>query len=180
MTYSPLMPYLNIFEKLMKRITLVLIVIALSSTLFAQQSTVDGVFEKYGGAHGYTSIHLSEHMFNLFSQLDNCAEFDMAGFSEMNILVKESEEYSDEFFMEVNNILMNSDFKEVFAYKSPEGQYSAYVLESDGVINELLFFTGGNTNLLLLVKGNNLCLASLTKISALMNLKELKVLEQMN
>lgn len=163
----------------MKKIVLILIPIALASNLFAQQSAVEEVFKKYNDTNGYTSIYLSEHMFNLFSQLDSPAEFDMAGISEMSILVKENQEHSDEFFLEVNSSVQKSKLKEVLSVKTQKEQYSAFVLEVDGIIHELLFFTGGTTNLLLFARGDNINLTSLAKVSAQMNLRELEVLEQL-
>ena len=58
----------------MKKMFLTILMIAAVQFSFSQASPTDKLFERYNGADGFTTVHISQELFGMFAQLDDADE----------------------------------------------------------------------------------------------------------
>ena len=58
----------------MKKLIIISALLITSVSMMAQSKVVDQLFEKYNDKDGYTSVVITKHMFNLFSNVETEAD----------------------------------------------------------------------------------------------------------
>ncbi len=58
----------------MKRLTLILVGLAMSATMMAQQSLINKYFDKYAGNENFTQVTINQKMFSLFANFEGNTE----------------------------------------------------------------------------------------------------------
>jgi len=164
----------------MKR-TIALVVLLLSAgMLFAQKSPVDKLFDRYAGKEGYTSIFISEYMFTLFANLNEAdKEFQdvVKGLSGIQILATDKQNLDVDFHKEVMKELPANDYKELMVIREKDQNLTFLIKDIKGKIVELLLIVGGSDNVLISIRGSDINLQNISKLSKSMNIDALGPLE---
>ncbi len=61
----------------MKRLFFIICFIGFTTAIFAQNKSIDRVFDKYAGQEGFTTVYISKYMFSMFANLDEVEDEDM-------------------------------------------------------------------------------------------------------
>jgi hypothetical protein len=132
-------------------------VLAISAAIVSGQKSVDGLFEKYAGKDGFTTVTISGNLFKLASCLgDNHDENPIpANITEIRILAQDDKNIkTDNFYdMVIKDIIIN-DYEEFMRVKKT-GQDLRMLVRSEGdKFKEFLLIAGGEENALIQIKGN--------------------------
>lgn len=153
-----------------------------ANTVLAQKSPVDNLFEKYSGKEGYTSVYISEYMFNLFSNLEgNDKEFNdvVRGLTGIKILATETPEVGVNFHEEIMRDFSKKDYKELMVVKEEDQHLTFLIKDVGGKVVELLLIVGGSDNVLISIEGNDIDLKTISGLSKSMNIDALEALDKM-
>jgi hypothetical protein len=168
----------------MKKISIILALIAFSVALYGQNSEVDYLFSKYADKDGFTTISISKGMFNLFaSEKENKAEFAKAikGLESIRILTPDTNlpHGSLNFYKEICRSLPILDYEELMSIKEKDQVFKMLIRKKGSIITEFLMIGGGNENLLISITGN-IDLKSISKLSKAMNIEGMENIDKVN
>jgi len=157
--------------------------LALPLTLHAQ-SPVDKLFDKYSGKDGFTTVYITQYMFEMFKDVNTSdKEFDdlVKNLKSIRILTaeKSSSNTGLNFFKEVMKELPVQQYKELMVVKEKDQEVKFLIKENQGKISELLLVTGGKDNALICIQGN-IDMKSLSKLARNFNINGMKSLEKMD
>lgn len=162
----------------MKKLIFLIILGTFIPDLFAQNTTVDKLFEKYSGKEGYTTVFISKYMFELFTDLDTGdpeskeALDVMSKLDNIKIIVAEGKQNSqNNFYNEVIKELPVKDYKELMVIQESNQIIKFYIKESNKKISELLMLSGGNDDNVLISILGDIDLKSIAKISRALNIE---------
>lgn len=151
--------------------------------LFAQQSPVDKLFDKYSGREGYTSVFISKHLFSLFAEAemeDKDFEDLLGKLTGIKILSAEGTAQSGvNFYNEIIKELPLKEYTELMVVKEKGQDFKFLIREKNGKILELLMISGGiNNNALISIQGD-INMKNISNLSKSMNIQGLENLEKM-
>jgi hypothetical protein len=176
-------PQKNKFVR-MKHTILFVYLMAFAGIVFAQ-SPVDKLFDKYGSKDGYTTVVITQYMFDMFKDVNtNDKDFDglVKGLKSIRILAVDKENPKNSavnFYKEIMKDLPTSEYNELMVIKQKDQDVKFLVKEVQGRIVEFLLISGGKDNAFISIQGN-IDLKSLAKLSKNMNIQGLKSLENVN
>lgn len=162
----------------MVRIAIILFFTAISSVGFSQ-SPVDKLFDKYGEKEGFTTVVITQYMFDMFKDVNtNDKDFDnlIKGLKCIRILAVEKPQAGLNFYKEIMKDLPMKEYNELMVIKQKDQDVKFLVKEVQGKIVEFLLISGGKDNAFISIQGN-IDLKSLAKLSKGMNIEGLKSLE---
>lgn len=170
----------------MKKIIINFVLTVCSIAIYAQNTAVDRLFDKYSGKDGFTTVYVSKYMFNLFAQIESDDE-DFNEFEEVvsklnsiKILASDGTEALSgiNFYNEIMNELPVKEYKELMRIKEKDQDMKFLIREDNGNINELLMVVGGlRENVLISIQGN-IDLETISKLSKTMNIEGMENLEK--
>jgi hypothetical protein len=136
-----------------------LVMLCLSVSTFAQNSAVDGLFSKYSGTEGFTTVNVSTQLFDLLAKLepeDEDLQKLASQISSVKVLASEgcSHDKNINFFDELEGQVNFGDFNELLTVKEKDQDVKMLVKETNGIINEFLLVVGGSENALVHITGN--------------------------
>lgn len=169
----------------MKKMALLILAFVASAAVFAQNKQVDQFFKKYEGKTGYTSVMVSEKLFELVASAAPEAEADikdMVGdLQGIRVLVYEQEDAparSQELYKEASAAISFDAFEELLTVYD-EGTQVRLLVRQDGsnadVINELLILVSGDEFVLVDIFGK----IDLKKISKLADSMDIEGLDEL-
>jgi hypothetical protein len=174
----------DIKYNMMKRIIVAGGLLLLGLALFGQKSAVDRIFDKYSGKEGYTTVYISNFMFNLLNSLEvDDPEYDQfkkatAGISSIRILAQDGEG-SAAFGKELLAMLPRSEYKEMMVVKEEDGDVLFLAKEAGGRITEfLLIASGGGDDALIAITGD-IDLKSLSSLGSGLNMPGMENLQEL-
>ena len=151
------------------------------------QSPADALFDKYSEKDGFTSVYITQHMFNLFADVET--EEDKDGFVELVKNLKcikiisvddESEDLNKKvnFYDEIMKDFPKDKYEELMVVKK-KGQDIKFLIRKEGKnINELLMIVGGTEDNALISIQGDIDLKTISKLSKTMNIKGIENLEE--
>ncbi|MBS0012196.1 MAG: DUF4252 domain-containing protein [Bacteroidales bacterium] len=163
----------------MKRTTLILLVLVLSVSSFAQRNPIDAMFDKYSGTEGITTIFISSKMFRMMASIDlddDELEDVVKNLKSIRILTVDDSELNNKlnFFRELEKDLDFNGYEELMVVKDSEKDLKFLVKEKGKKIDELLMIGGGpGQNVMISIKGD-LDLKNISSISKTMGIEELQ------
>ena len=169
----------------MKKNVLIALALTVSGTLFAQNKQVDQFFSKYEGKPGYTSVMVSEKLFELVASAapESEAEIkDMVGdLQGIRVLVYEQEDAatrSAELYKEASSAISFDSYEELLTVFD-EGEKVRLMVKQDPankeIINELLILVSGDEFVLVDIFGK----IDLNKISKLADNLDIEGLDEL-
>ena len=153
--------------------------------VFSQQSPVDKLFDKYSGKDGFTTVYITQYMFEMFRNVEtNDKDFDnlVKGLKSIRILSVEDKKAipaNTNFFKEIMKDLPVDQYKELMVVKEKDQEVKFLIKENQGKIVEFLLVSGGKDNTLICIQGN-IDMKSLSKLSKSLNINGMKPLEKMD
>lgn len=167
------------------KINILIICLIFISRITFSQSPVDKLFDKYSGKDGFTTVYITQYMFEMFKNVNTSdKEFDdlVKNLKSIRILSVEDKKAipaNTNFFKEVMKELPLNEYKELMVVKEKDQELKFLIKENQGRISELLLVSGGKDNALICIQGN-IDMKSLAKLSKNLNINGMKPLEKMD
>jgi len=150
------------------------------------QSPVDKLFDKYAGKDGFTTVYITQYMFEMFKNVNTSdKDFDdlVKNLKSIRILSVENKKAipaNTNFYKEVMKDLPIDQYKELMVVKEKDQELKFLIKENQGKITELLLISGGKDNNALICISGNIEMKSLSKLSRSLNINGMKPLEKMD
>ena len=144
----------------MRKITLFMALFILIPALHGGQNKVEGIFQKYSGLEGATSIQLSGNLLKMMASLDKDEGLNKIASSISSLLVlhlpKDLVEVHDlDFYREIVPYIQIDNYDEIMRMNKPGQQVIMLARETNGSIAELILIAGGaGDNTLICIKGD--------------------------
>lgn len=170
----------------MKRLTLILGILAISISMMAQDSFINKYFEKYSGNESFTKVVINQKMFSLFANFEGTTKEEtefMQAISKlegMKIITTDSCNNSLKLFNSTATDMDNAGYEELMTVVDAEENVKFCIKEKDGIVEELIMLVGGNKKFVLLSLYGVIDLKNVSKIASAMkmtgmeNLKDFK------
>src|SRR5210317_20911 len=167
----------------MKNIALTLIFTLAAMSLSAQSKVVDKLFEKYGDRDGYTSVVITKHMFNLFSNVETEEDDEymnmIKNLNNIRILSgPEGGEQGVNFYNEIMSVLPEKDYEELMLIRDSGKNIKFLVKEEKGIVAELLMVVGGSGENALISITGNIDMKTVSKLSKNLGIQGMENLDK--
>ncbi len=171
----------------MKKLFFIICFIGISAAIYAQNKSIDRVFDKYAGQEGFTTVYISKYMFNMFANLEGVEDEEVEEvqqvFGKLNgIKILASDEGSPEginFYDEIMKDLPRNEYEELMVVKDSESDVVFLAREEGGVIVELLLIVSGDDDNALIAITGEIDLNTIAKLSKTMNIDGMEELENL-
>jgi hypothetical protein len=144
----------------MKRIVLLVMVVAFPAFTLAQNSAVDKLFNKYSGKDGVTTVSISPELFQIVQAMDikeiDDADIPFEKIASVKILTIEDEDQWEDvnFYTEIEKDLDVSNFQEVMTVNDGGEMVRIWMKVEKNEMSEFLLIVGGDDNVLVYITGN--------------------------
>ena len=172
----------------MKKVNILIPALLAASSVFAQNAAIDQLFQKYDGKEGFTSVNVSEKLFDLAASAMGNEDPELTAMvgelKGIKILTYENREgslQSREYYNEAEKALNLSSYEELFDVKSDGDKVRLLAKPFTGnVIDELILLVDSDDEFVLIDINGKI---DFDKISKLSNMKldkmdELKKVEE--
>jgi hypothetical protein len=167
----------------MKTIIAFLMMIAVSTGVYAQGEAISKFFTKYATDESFTTATISSKMFSLITNMDVQTEEDkeiVAAISKLKglkVLGKENTSDARSLYKEAY-ALVTKDYEELMSVRDKDKDMKFFIRETSGKISELLMVMGGTDDFMLLSLYGEIDLKSISRIGRKMNVEGLEQLEK--
>lgn len=166
----------------MKKLILVTVLILISITLMAQNKVVDKLFEKYADQEGYTSVVITKHMFNLFSNIETEEDDEYMNMIKnlKNIRILSGPDIADaevNFYDEIISKLPEKEYEELMVIHDSGQDTKFLIKEENDIVSELLMVVGGRGDNILISITGNIDLKTVSKLSKSMGIEGMENLD---
>ncbi|MEZ5083721.1 MAG: DUF4252 domain-containing protein [Bacteroidales bacterium] len=177
-------------KQLLFKVTFMLALI-LPITGFSQSSKVAGLFDKYSGTDGFTTVDINKGLFELFAEIEaDDPEFDdfqkaIEGLESMRLIAysineQEGDEKTRESFIaEINKTVPFNEYKELMVVKDKDANINFYAKSEKQIITEMLMIVDGKNEAVLLSLFGVIDLNYVAKLGSAMNMGGMKYLGKM-
>lgn len=165
-----------------------IIIIALSLLPFcvaAQESQLDEFFNRYSGQEGFTSVHITKYMFEIFKNVemeDKAFQETVNNLNSIKILTADSTYINNEqldFGKALKEKLPSAIYKEMMVIRDGGETISFMVNEEKGLITEFVMTVDGDSPVLIFMEGS-IDLKQLSKLSKSMNVTGFEHLDKVD
>jgi len=169
----------------MKTIIAFLIMIAVTTGVYAQGESVNKFFNKYATDESFTSATISSKMFSLITNMEVESPEDkevvnaISKLKGLKVLGKENTSDARGLYKEAFG-LVTKDYEELMSVRDKDKDMKFFIRESGGKINELLMVMGGADDFMLLSLYGEIDLKSISRIGRKMNVDGLEQLEKID
>ncbi len=169
----------------MKKLVLILIM-ALPLYSWAQASELNKLFDKYSGQKGFTSLHITRHLFELFKQVETAQqgkEFAEAvtTLRSIKLLVADSSTHvamNRRLVRDILTSLPRDKYTELMVFQQNGRETITVLIREDGaVIREFLMTIDSPKEAVLIFLEGNIDLEKISKLSRTMNIQGFEHLE---
>ena len=165
----------------MKKISLILVIGLLGSSLMAQSNAISKHFSAYQRDTSFTKVSVTSRMFALFADID-AEDEDQAELLEamsklkgIKGLINERDENSkDLYFDAVDKIATDGAYEELMTVEDANENVQFMIREEGDVIRELLMIMGGNKEFAVMTLYGEIDLNSIVKLSKVLGIKGLE------
>jgi len=169
----------------MKTIIAFLMMVAVSTGVYAQGEAISKFFNKYATDESFTTATISSKMFSLITNMDVQSEEDkeiVAAISKLKglkVLGKENTSDARALYKEAFG-LVSKDYEELMSVRDKDKDMKFFIRESSGKINELLMVMGGSKDFMILSLYGEIDLKTISHIGRKMNVDGLEQLEKID
>ncbi len=171
----------------MKRLFFIICFIGFATAIFAQNKSIDRVFDKYAGQEGFTTVYISKYMFSMFANLEGVEDKELDEvkqvFGKLNgIKILASEDGSPNginFYDEIMKDLPREKYEELMVVKDSESDVVFLAREEQGIIVELLLIVSGDDDNALISITGEIDLNTIAKLSKAMDIQGMEELENL-
>ena len=171
-------------------VLLVIVMMALMPSVTKAQSAIDGLYEKYAGKDGFTSINISPEMFNMmsgFSMNDSsqkaiAAQNAIKQIKSLKMLVYEPKDSTKvlNFYHAIQKMVPTTGFKDLMSINS-HGSNLKFLARQDpnGKIRELLMIVKGDHETMIMSLTGLIDMKTIAEISKSMNIQGMSDLKKL-
>ena len=144
----------------MKRVVLLILVVAFPALMMAQNSAVDKLFAKYQGKQGITTVSISPELFKMVNAMGieeiEEQDFPLDKVASVKILTIEDDEGYEHvnFYEEIKKDLNVDDFEEVMTVNDGGEVVRMWMKVEKNSVSEFLLIVGGDDNVLIYITGD--------------------------
>ncbi len=156
----------------MKRLLIILILV-IPNLVFGQKSQLNELFDKYSGMDGYTSVYITNYMFELVAKIE--ADEDMEEFKNVTkgldfikiLTISDDSQAGDRvgFMNDLKSVLKKPLYKDLMVVKEGKETITFKVLEDKKKIVELVMTVEGGDEPVLIYMGGDIDLNNVSKMS---------------
>lgn len=172
-------------------VTLVVILMALMPSVTKAQSAIDGLYEKYAGKDGFTSINVSPEMFQMLSGLSmNDSSKDavqamsaIKQIKSLKMLVYKPQDSTKapEFYHVIQKMVPTTGFKDLMTINSHGNNLKFLARQNqDGKIKELLMIVSGSHETMIMSMTGLIDMKTISEISKSVNIQGMNNLQKLN
>jgi len=167
----------------MKKLMVVLVMMAVAEAAQAQGDAISKFFSKYQNDETFSQVNMSSKMFSLMANLEveNPEDQEVVNMISklkgLKILAKEEARNSRELYKEALGMIPAKEYEELMSVRDKDKDMKFFIKESGGKISELVMVAGGNEEFMLLSIFGEIDLKQISKISKKMNIDGLENLE---
>lgn len=177
-------------KQMMFKVTFMLALI-LPITGFSQSSKVAGLFDKYAGTDGFTTVDINKGLFELFAEIDaDDPEFDdfqkaIKGIESMRLIAYQIGEDEgnaatrEGFIQDIKKTVPFSEYKELMVVKDKDANINFYAKSDKQIITEMLMVVDGKDEAVLLSLMGVIDLNYIAKLGSAMNMGGMQYLGKM-
>lgn len=171
----------------MKKISIVMALIAVGTAAFAQGTEVTKFFDKYAGDESFTTqATISSKMFSLFTNMEATTAEDkevidaISKLKGLRILGKDKTNGARTYFTEALAVVNKNKYDELMSVRDKDKDMKFYIKEnSPGKIGEFVMLIGSNSEFMIISLFGEIDLKQISKIGRKMNVDGLDKLEKM-
>ena len=176
----------------MKNLVIVLLALfAIPFMSFAQTSDLDAFFDKYAGMEGFTTVVVTQKMFELFGRLDLEDDDDLGDMADiigdikgLKVLVFEDAEdpaQMKQYFTEVSRDIPSKRYEDLMMVRGEDENVDFKIKEdANGIIEELLMVVQGEDEFVFLSLYGKIDLAKVSKLARTMDIDGLEHLQELD
>lgn len=159
----------------MNKLLLILLGVALSLQVNAQDDAISTLFSKYADDDSFTKVNISSKMFQLFTHIEGSDEEEkevletISGLKGLKILSKNEISNGKQLYKEALKAPGKS-FEELMSVKDGDEDLTFFIKESGGMISELLMISGGESNFVILSLVGDIDLNKVAQLSRSMSI----------
>ncbi|NOY51728.1 MAG: DUF4252 domain-containing protein [Chlorobi bacterium] len=167
----------------MKRLTLILVGLAMSVTMMAQQSLINKYFDRYADNENFTKVTINQKMFSLFANFEGNTEEEtefMQAISKLEglkVLVADSVENPGKLFKSAAAEIEKAGYEELMSVTDADENVKFSIREKDGIVKEMIMLVGGKEEFVLLSLYGEIDLKNVSKIANGMKLNGMQSLK---
>jgi hypothetical protein len=171
----------------MKKLILIVVMIAGYSVGMAQTDAISKFFNKYQNDDTFSQVTVSSKMFSLFTNMEVDSPDDqevlnaVSKIKGLRILAKENARNARELYKEAFALIPVKDYEELMTVRD-EDQDMKFLIKDDGKgkISELIMVMGGNDEFMVLSLFGEIDLKQVSRIGRKMDISGLKNLEKID
>lgn len=170
----------------MKKVMLMMVMIVVSTALFAQNDVITKFFGKYADDESFTQVTISSKMFGLFTNMEAETPEDkevldaISKLKGLRILAKEDARNARDLYKEAFSLIPVKEYEELMTVRDKENDMKFLIKENGGKITELLMVMGGNEDFMILSLFGEIDLKQVSRIGKKMNVSGLDQLQHMD
>jgi hypothetical protein len=172
----------------MKKIIIILFLVASGTGVYAQGEAISKFFNKYSTDESFTTqVTISGKMFSLFTNMEVEKPEDkevleaISKLKGLRIIGKENTSDARNLYKEATTIITQNKYEELMAVKDKDEDMKFYVLEkSPGKISELIMITGSSKDFMLMSLFGEIDLKQVSRIGQKMNVGGLENLQKID
>lgn len=157
----------------MKKSAITLVLLMVSTILFAQEDAITKYFSKYDDDENFTHVTVTSRMFGLFANLDSEDQEDqelleaISKVKGLRIIARDdiSTAEADALYNEAFELIPMKTYDELMTVKDKESDMKFLIKEEDGIITELIMVIHGNTEFFLLSLIGDIDLKQISRLS---------------
>jgi len=167
----------------MKKIILTIAVLMLTVSTWAQNKSIDKIFDKYSGKDGFTTVVITKYMFGLFSNIETSEDDEymnmIKNLNDIRILTAPSKgELGVDLYKEAMSVLPKKEYNVLMEVNDGEQDVKFLVKEEKDKIVELLMIIGGEDESVLMSISGVIDMKTIAKLSKSMNIDGMENLEK--
>lgn len=172
----------------MKKIAFILIML-LPLVSWTQASELNKMFDRYSGQEGFTSLHITRHLFELFKKVETAQqgkEFDEAVTSlrSIKLLVADSATnaaMNHTFVRDILTLLPRDKYSELMVFQQHGRETITVLIREEGpVIEEFLMTIDTPREAVFILLEGNIDLEKISRLSRTMNIQGFEHLEKID
>ena len=172
----------------MKKSAITLVLLMVSTILFAQEDAISKYFSKYDDDENFTHVTVTSRMFGLFANLDSEDQQDqelldaISKVKGLRIIARDdiSRAEADALYKEAFELIPMKTYDELMTVKDKESDMKFLIKEENGFVTELIMVIHGNTEFFLLSLIGDIDLKQISRLSQSMSIDGFEHLDKID
>ncbi len=161
----------NTMKNLKKGIVAMVVMVAMSVNVQAQNDAITKFFSKYDNDPDFTQVKVTGKMFSLLTHIEaqdddeQAIKDAMSSIEGLKILALDESRRSAEIYDEAFKLIPMKEYEELMSVRDDEGDMKFLIKENGGKIAELLMIAGGIDRFFILSLVGDIDLKAISKLS---------------